>query len=216
MTRRESSVGDAHTGDQRRGAGSTDLGQTVGQPVGQRRVTTEVARRPERPQADPPRFDDVETWRDLGDDTDQRLELASITVGVVVDQSDVGATSLSLTAALADDDALGRSSGGTRHDPVRGHDRGRNIAREPRSRRRPVGKPHRDHSLGHVHVLARCSVRPRWPAGSCASGDVDQRPRPSRDVHGGAHVRCRAPTTVARRCGARRRTPSLRGRPTRS
>ena len=71
-------------------------------------VTTEVANNgPSARSVIHPGSTRSKAWRDLGDGPDHRLELAGITVGVVIDQGDVWATSLSLAAALADDDTFG-------------------------------------------------------------------------------------------------------------
>ena len=86
---------------------------------GIRPVTTEVARRTTSGDAQPARFDQVDSRRDLGNGAHDRFELAGITRRVVVEEADEWAALLRLAAALPDHDPLVGRCRRSGHDPIR-------------------------------------------------------------------------------------------------
>ena len=86
--------------------------------IGQWTITAEVTRRTPGRHAQPAGFDEIDSRCDLGNDTHDRFELTSISSRVVVEQHDLRATLLSLSAALADHDTLRSRRSRPSHDTM--------------------------------------------------------------------------------------------------
>jgi hypothetical protein len=113
--------------------------------LGHRFITTEVARRTTRGDAQPTRLDQVDARCNRGDGAHDRFELAGITRRIVVEELDVWTALLRLTTPLADHDPLGSGGGRACDDAVRAHHRSGHVGLAAGGDDRPVGTPDRDH-----------------------------------------------------------------------
>ena len=143
--RGEPPVGDAHADDD---VGPGDLADGRHDLLGERPVTTEVARRAAGPEAQPPRLDDLQAGGEPADGPHDGLERPGVTIGVVVEQHDVGAALLGLATTLPDGHALGGGRRGPGDDAVGVQHHRRHLGRRPGGDDRPVRAPHRDHPRG--------------------------------------------------------------------